>query len=145
MLSLMTPRRGRWVGLEVEVVVWMWWCGGVVWCGFVAANPHTESRNAFTYDPATRQVGGWCCCGVVVWVGVVLVVLGAALFEEHSLLGLPAVSQQAPETDSLAVWCGRMLLHATGLTPPTPPHNSLPLHPPLTHPLSSCLPAGVSC
>lgn len=23
---------------------------------FVAANPHTESRNAFTYDPATRQV-----------------------------------------------------------------------------------------
>jgi DNA-directed RNA polymerase II subunit RPB3 len=25
---------------------------------FVAANPHTESRNAFTYDPATRQVGG---------------------------------------------------------------------------------------
>jgi DNA-directed RNA polymerase II subunit RPB3 len=26
---------------------------------FVAANPHTEHRNAFRYDPTTRQVSNW--------------------------------------------------------------------------------------
>lgn len=36
---------------------------------FVAANPHTETRNAFRYDPTTRQVcwGLWACllCALV--------------------------------------------------------------------------------
>jgi hypothetical protein len=34
---------------------------------FVASNPHTSQRNVFTYDPATRKVGGsgWVGVGVV--------------------------------------------------------------------------------
>jgi len=31
---------------------------------FVASNPHTEARNAFQYDPATRQVSMGTCSGV---------------------------------------------------------------------------------
>lgn len=37
---------------------------------FVAANPHTETRNAFRYDPTTRQVGGGGVVVVVVWMVV---------------------------------------------------------------------------